>query len=153
MRAGQAFDALLLEYAIDIATRAAVGVGDEYLIVLIFELANHVAQTPGDQRWPVVKPRIDALQMQMAPAIRLLEHRDFTGQSTACDDQHRLTHELQPRVAPSGALPSSAARSVSRQYTSIQIRQTFEDKQVIADDSDDFVVLDDGGMADAETVE
>ena len=103
MRAGQAFDALLLEHAIDIATRAAIGVGDEYLLVLIFELANHVAQTSRDQPWPIVQPRIDALQMQMAPAIHLLEHRDFTSQGTACNDQHRLTHELQPRVAPSWA--------------------------------------------------
>ena len=87
MHARQAFDALIFENGVDSAAGATICVGNKNLFVFALVATNLLPQPTGYQLGPVVQTGIDALEMQVFPAIAAPQRLDFPSESAACNDQ------------------------------------------------------------------
>jgi hypothetical protein len=90
MRAGEPFDRLFLQHAIERAARAAIGIGHVDAVMRGPGFLDGVANGAGDQSWTIVQRRRQAAEIQMGQAIRLDHGNDLARQRATSDDQRAL---------------------------------------------------------------
>ena len=111
---------VVLDDFVDGACSTAIGVANENAVVAAPVAFNGDAKLVSNLLLPIVQPRIQAFEVQMAPAVVPLQGPDFPGQGTTRYDQNGLCHMRSIRALISRG-PSSADCDASRQYASAPI--------------------------------
>ena len=82
-----ALDGLSFANSIQMTTRTAIGVGNEYVFVVLFVFSDFATQPVRYFLRPVMHPRIDTCQVHMIPTLRVLQLGNLPGQRTAGNDK------------------------------------------------------------------
>lgn len=90
VRALDPSDAFLVQHPVQLATRAAIGIGHVDPPVVRPKLPDRLPDRPGDQLGMVVQLRRQAVQLDVLEPVRGEQRQDLAGQRPAGEDQRAL---------------------------------------------------------------